>query len=157
MQRSLWVLYNFYLVHKVILVRSFPIWVIYVFTLEEVFFLFFQPSPRFLRSFEPGASSVLVISHCVPLLNVSKLMGITVFDEKTVFLSFFDLLKRLCGQIVFHIKQKPPLWESFTPFLFGFFGEFSNQVFLPHVLLKYQTTSLAPLLVFRHHQRHLAP
>lgn len=109
MKRSLWVLYNFHLDHEVILVRSFRIWAIYVFTLEEVFFLFFQPSPRFLRSFEPGASSVLVISHCVPLLNVSKLIGITVFDEKTVFLSFFDLLKRLCGQIVFHIKQKPPL------------------------------------------------
>ena len=101
--------YNFYLDHEVILVRPFRIWAIYVFTLEEVFFLFFQPSPRFLRSFEPVASSVFIISHCVPLLNVSKLIGITVFDEKTVFRSFFDLLKRFCGQIVFHIKQKPPL------------------------------------------------
>jgi len=54
MQRSLWVLYNFYLDHEVILVRPFRIWAIYVFTLEEVFFLFFQPSPRFFGRSNQG-------------------------------------------------------------------------------------------------------
>ena len=121
MQRSLWVLYNFYLDHEVILVRSFPIWAIYVFTLEEVFFLFFQPSPRFLRSFEPGASSVLVISHCVPLLNVSKLMGITVFDEKNCFSQFFRSFETPLWSNCFSHQAKTATLRIFYSFPLRFF------------------------------------
>ena len=67
MQRSLRVLDNFYLDYEVILERPFRVWAMYFFTLEAVFLPFFQRSPRFCQSFESGASSVLIISHCVPV------------------------------------------------------------------------------------------
>ena len=55
----------------------------------SVFFLFFKPSPSFWQSFEPDASSVLIISHCVPSFVVPNVLGIDLSDEKTVSYSFF--------------------------------------------------------------------
>ena len=68
MQRSLRVLDNFYIDYEVIRERPLRVWVMYAFTLEAVFFPFFQRSPRFLQSLESGASSVLLISHCFTFL-----------------------------------------------------------------------------------------
>ena len=55
---------------------------------------------------------VFMIGHCVPSLDVSKLIDMTVFDGETVSHSFFNLLKRLCRQIFVHIMQKLPFCES---------------------------------------------
>ena len=126
MQRSLRVLDNFYLDYEVIRERPLRVWVMYAFTLEAVFFPFFQRSPRFLQSLESGASSVLLISHCFPRLDFSKLIGITVFDGETVPPSFSIFRNAFCCQIFVHISQKPPFCESSSPFLFDLPGEFSD-------------------------------
>ena len=61
MQRSLQVLDNFHLNQKVRLKNPFCVWALYVFALEAVFFLFFQPQSRLRHSFKAGASFVLKI------------------------------------------------------------------------------------------------
>ena len=88
-QWCLQVLNDFHLYHEVPLETPFCARVLYAFGLEAVFFLFLQPMPCFRHSFEPGASLVLIIGHCVPRLNVPRLIGIAVFDDKTVSRSFF--------------------------------------------------------------------
>ena len=70
MQWCLQVLDDFHLYHEMLLKPSFPVGAISVFALDAVFFLFLQPSPRFWQLVEPGASSVLIIGHCVPPLDV---------------------------------------------------------------------------------------
>ena len=131
-QWCLQVLNDFHLYHEVPLETPFCARVLYAFGLEAVFFLFLQPMPCFRHSFEPGASLVLIIGHCVPRLNVPRLIGIAVFDDKTVSRSFFFyLLERLCGQIFVHITKKAPFLNVFAPVLFNLPGKFCNQGFIP--------------------------
>ena len=112
MQRSLQVLDNFHLNQKVRLKNPFRSWALYVFTLEAVFFLFFQQQSRFRHSFKPGSSFVLKIGHCFLRFNVPKLIGIAVFDHKTVSHSLFDSANHLWSQIVVYIFEKKPLRDS---------------------------------------------
>ena len=110
MQRRLRVLDNFYLDHEIIFESLFRVGAIYIFTLAAGFF-FALPTIVSLPTFsvvKPGASAVLIIGHCVSSLDVSKLIGITLFDGETVSHSFLDRLKHLCCQISVHIMQKPP-------------------------------------------------
>ena len=124
-QWCLQVLNDFHLYHEVPLETPFCARVLYAFGLEAVFFLFLQPMPCFRHSFEPGASLVLIIGHCVPRLSVPRLIGIAVFDDKTVSRSFFFyLLERLCGQIFVHITKKAPFFNVFAPVLFNLPGKF---------------------------------
>ena len=118
MQSSLQVLDNFHLNHKVRLKNPFRVWTLYVFALEAVFFLFFQPQSRFRHSFKPGASFVLKIGHCFLRYNVPKLIGIAVFDHETVSHSFFDSANHLWSQIVVYIFEKTPFRDSSSPFHF---------------------------------------
>ena len=80
---------------------------------------FSQRLPRLWHSFEPGASSVLLIGHCVPGLHVPKLIGIAVFNDKTVSQKFFFSISRnaLWSNLCSHHEKTAILW-MFRPFPF---------------------------------------
>ena len=130
-QWCLQVLNDFHLYHEVPLETPFCARVLYAFGLEAVFFLFLQPMPCFRHSFEPGASLVLIIGHCVPRLNVPRLIGIAVFDDKTVSRSFFlspgtPFWSNLCSH-----HEKSTIFQCVCPVLFNLPGKFCNQGFIP--------------------------
>ena len=70
----------------------------------SVFFLFFQPSPSFWQSFEPGVSSVLIISLYVPRFVVPKVIGIDLSDDKNYFLQFFSISQNPLSMNLFFMK-----------------------------------------------------
>ena len=101
----------FFLDHEVILERPFRVWAIYVFTLPAYFLLLFQPLSRFRHLVKPRALVVFITGHRIHRLDVSKLIGITVFEGETVSHSLFrspetPLLSKFCS----HHAKTAILW-----------------------------------------------
>lgn len=107
MQRRLQVLDNFYLDNEIIFESPFRVGAPMFTPWRRVSSLLVQPLFRFRLFLKPGASAVWIIGHCVSSLDVSKLIGITLFDGETVSHSFLDRMKRLCCQISVYTMQKP--------------------------------------------------
>ena len=91
MQRSLRILNNFYFHHKSLLRRPFHGGVIAFFILVAFFFFLFRPFFFFRHFVKPRAFEVLIPGHCFPSFNISKVIGITVFDNKTTLHRFLNL------------------------------------------------------------------
>lgn len=109
MQRSLRIPNNFYFNHKSLLKRPFHVGVINVFILVAFFFFLFQPFFCFRHFIKPRAFEVLIPGHCFPSFNISKVIGITVFDNKTTPHSFLNLLRSFLFTLVKNRNFIPPL------------------------------------------------
>ena len=109
-----------------------------------VFFLFFQPLSCLRHSLKPGASFVLKLGQCISRLDVPKLIGVTVFDHKTVSHAFLDSTNHLWSQIFVYILEKTPFRDSSFPFHLILPWKFCNQ----GIITKYQSNLLAPVRLF---------
>ena len=90
--------------------------------------------------FKTGASFVLKLGQCISRLDVPKLIGVTVFDHKTVSHAFLDSTNHLWSQIL----EKTPFRDSSFPFHLILPWKFCNQ----SIITKYQSNLLAPVRLF---------